>query len=111
MGILFPGDPEYPDHRTLPSSFPSRNGMVAPVAVTLAFYGLCPANESHNAHGPHQDAPEGTSHPASQFIASGSTSVNSMTWNRGLFNSDDAVLRLRHDAKVVTFAKPDWMRR
>jgi len=104
MGIIFLGDPDYPDHRPLPSSFPSRMGMVAPVAVTLAAYALCPAHESHHAHGPHQEAPEGTSYPAWEFIASGSTS-NSIVANRGIFalpdRAADAVIRVKPSVVVL----------
>jgi hypothetical protein len=93
MGIIFLGNPDYPDHQPLPTSFPNRRQMIAPVAVTLAAYGLCPAYHDHNEHGPHQEPLGEDSNPALRWVASGGSSVNSIVPDRS-FGAADAVIRI-----------------
>lgn len=93
MGIIFLDDPEYPDHIALPTSFPNGLQMIAPLAVTLAAYGLCPAYHDHNEHGPHQEPLGENSNPALQWFSSGSSGVNSLVPNRSV-DPADAVIRV-----------------
>src|SRR5688572_17403245 len=92
MGTIFLGDPEYPDHQALPTSFPSRLEVIAPVTVALSVYGLCPAYHDHNEHGPHQEPFQGHSNPVLQWVASGS-SVNSLVPNRSV-GAADSIIRV-----------------
>lgn len=92
VGTLFPDGDEYPDHESVPSSFPPVNlpskRAVAPVAVALAVYGLCPAHDPPE-HVPHHDAVD-PAHHAPALSAIGSTSATPFIPSRTHAN-DEAI--------------------
>jgi len=99
MGKLFPDSPEFPDHRPLPTSFPTAKQEIVCVGLTVAVYALCPRNEECHEHPPHEDhAPSFLVSNLGAGISStggnGSTSGDPLTWqNNSVFEANSRIIR------------------
>jgi len=73
MCNLFP-PPDYPDHRSIPTSLPTEKQSVATVALAGALYGVYPKHEEHEKHHPHTHSEEFDNGSAAVVLAPASRS-------------------------------------
>ena len=112
MGNLFPDDPEYPDHRPIPSpAVEAVKPTVTSLALTASLGALCPvpprreiAIHEHE-HVPHHDLVE--IRPAVAFGVGGSPSSSGdpMTWQNGSVNDAAMIAIRRHHALRAAHAR------
>src|SRR5262249_1450172 len=98
MGNLFPGDPEYPDHRRIPSpAAEAVTPVLASVVMTASLQALFPGKR-HDAihdhvHVPHHEFVQGQPLLALSVDGSSSSSGDPLTWrNSSMMDAANMVI-------------------